>query len=293
MISGGPMFAMTTVGRLPLQVRRRAPSDGYFPGAVRRQRERGPDGSVLAALDVACGPDLLDRHTDPWHHRSVFTLAGEPAVRRLAVAAIDLVDLRSHAGVHPRIGVLDVVPFVPWGDDTIGDALAARHRTARWLGGLGVPCFLYGPERTLPDVRRDAFTSLPPDSGPPSPHPTAGASCVGARPPLVAFNVWLATGDLATARAVARDLRGDAVRALGLRVGARVQVSMNLVDPRTVGPSDVFDAVAARTPVDGAELVGLIPDAVLRRTRRDRWAELDLAEDRTVEARLAERGRAR
>jgi glutamate formiminotransferase len=249
----------------------------------------GRDRSVIAALEAACGRDLLDRHTDPWHHRSVFTVVGEAAVRRLAVATIELVDLGAHEGAHPRRGALDVVPFVAWGDDTMADALAARDRTAAWLGGLGVPCFLYGPERTLPEVRRHAFTTLQPDTGPGHPHPTAGAACVGARPPLVAYNVWLATDDLATARHVAGQVRSDAVRALGLQVGPRVQVSMNLVDPLVVGPAEAHDAVAARAEVAGAELVGLLPDAVLRPVPRRRWAELDLAEERTVESRLAAR----
>jgi glutamate formiminotransferase len=131
---------------------------------------------------------------------------------------------------------------------------------------------------------------LAPDTGPATPHPSAGAAAVGARPVLVAYNVWLAEPDLATARAVAADLRGSAVRTLGLAVGDRVQVSMNLVAPLEVGPAQAADAVAERVAVAGCELVGLVPEAVLAAVPEARWAELDLAADRTIEARLARRG---
>jgi glutamate formiminotransferase/glutamate formiminotransferase/formiminotetrahydrofolate cyclodeaminase len=152
-----------------------------------------------------------------------------------------------------------------------------------------VPGFAYGPERTLPEVRRLAFRELAPDAGPPRPHPTAGAVAVGARGVLVAWNLWLAEPDLARARAVAAEVRSPEVRALGLAVGERVQVSLNLVDPETVGPAEAWDRVAARVPLAGAELVGLIPQAVLDRTDRARWRRLDLAPERTIEAQLAMR----
>ena len=126
-------------------------------------------------------------------------------------------------------------------------AVAARDRFLAWAGTeLALPGFAYGPERTLPDVRRRAFVDLAPDAGPPEPHETAGAVCVGAREVLVAYNVWLADGaDVALAREVARAVRGPSVRALGLDVGGRAQVSMNLVDPMVVGPAEAYDAVAA------------------------------------------------
>ena len=203
-------------------------------------------------------------------------------------------DLGHHDGVHPRLGVVDVVPFVALPGTDPAEAVQARDEFARWMGThLSVPCFLYGPERTLPDVRRQAFRELPPDTGPGRPHPTAGATAVGARPPLVAYNVWVA-GDLAAARAAARAVRGPAVRALGLAVGDRLQVSMNLIDPAKVGPADAFDRVVEVAGplglvVEGAELVGLVPAAVLSVVARTRWGELDLSEDRTIEARLAER----
>lgn len=247
---------------------------------------RRPD--VIAALASVAGQSLLDVHRDPDHHRSVLTLVGEEAPRAVAAAAVATLDLVAHAGAHPRIGVVDVVPFVPLAGSDLDDAVGARDRFAAWAAAeLGLPCFLYGPERSLPDVRRSAFDSLAPDVGPLVPHPSAGAVAVGARPVLVAYNVWLAEPDLARARAVAEAVRGRAVRALGLGVGEAVQVSMNLVDPSTVGPADAYDAVASRAAVARAELVGLIPGSVLAAIPRPRWAELDLAEDRTIEARLA------
>lgn len=219
---------------------------------------------------------------------------GTTAPRSVAEVAVRSLDLANHDGVHPRLGVVDVVPFVALPGTDPAQALRARDEFAGWMGRhLSVPCFRYGPERTLPDVRRHAFRELTPDTGPARPHPTAGATAVGARPPLVAYNVWVA-GDLAAARAAARAVRGPAVRALGLAVGARLQVSMNLVEPDVVGPADAFDRVVELAgplglAVEGAELVGLVPAAVLGAVARTRWAELDLSEDRTIEARLAER----
>lgn len=247
----------------------------------------GRNRSVVAAIAGAAGAALLDVHADRHHNRAVLTLAGagvEDAARAVTVEAERRIDLRLHVGVHPRLGAVDVVPFVPLGGSTMDDALTARDAFATWAGDdLGVPCFLYGPERSLPDVRRHAFTELTPDTGPPLAHPTAGAICVGARPVLVAYNVWLAEGvPVSVARQVARELRGPGLRALGLDVGGRAQVSMNLVDPYRLGPAEAYDAVAARVPVEGAELVGLVPAAVLAAVPQERWAELDLAADKAL-----------
>lgn len=255
----------------------------------------GRDEVQLAALTEAAGDDLLDLHRDPHHHRSVFTLVGERAARAVASSALERFDLRHHEGAHPRLGIVDVVPFVALAGSAPSDALAARDAFAAWLADEhGVPCFLYGPERPLPEVRRHAFRELAPDHGPPTPHPTAGATAVGARPVLVAYNVWLSTPDLALARRVAAEVRGPGLRSLGLAVGPRVQVSMNLVDPLRVGPADAYDRVvvavrSAGEAVAGAELVGLVPQAVLTATDEARWAELDLTPDRTIEARIAAR----
>lgn len=230
---------------------------------------------------------MLDVHSDVHHNRSVLTLVGEDAPRAVARAAVAALDLRRHQGVHPRLGVVDVVPFVPLDGSSPADAVAARDRFLAWIAGeLGVPGFAYGPERSLPEVRRRAFVDLAPDAGPPQPHVSAGAVAVGARPLLVAWNVWMAEPDLALARRLASEIRGPHLRALGLPVGDRVQVSMNLIAPDVIGPAEAWDLVAARATVAGAELVGLLPRSVLDRVPPGRWPQLDLAANKTIEARL-------
>jgi glutamate formiminotransferase / 5-formyltetrahydrofolate cyclo-ligase len=256
---------------------------------------------VITDLAAAAGPALLDVHADRDHNRSVFTLAGTPAVvaagvRSLARATVARLDLGSHQGAHPRIGVLDVVPWVslsgrPLDTGPPAAAIEARDAFAAWAGGeLALPCFLYGPQRSLPEIRRGAWHSLAPDTGPHVPHPTAGAAAVGARPALVAYNLWLAGADLAEARRLAEAVRGPQVRALGLQVGDAVQVSCNLIAPQIVGPAAVFDAVATRSGVARAELVGLLPARVLASIPEHRWPELDLDPSRTIEARLEQAG---
>ncbi len=263
----------------------------------------GRDHAVVAGLVHAAGTSLLDVHSDAHHHRSVLTLAGpttEDAVRAVARATVEGVDIGRHAGVHPRFGALDVVPFVPLdahghapASADLEPALAARDRFAAWAGDeLNLPCFLYGPERTLPDVRRRAFRDLAPDTGPSAPHPSAGACAVGARPVLIAYNLWLATGDVAVAKAVAAEARRPSLRTLGLDVGDVTQVSCNLIDPGTLGPDEAYDIVGrlARrlgTDVTRAELVGLAPASVVERVPPDRRSTLDLDLERTIEARLA------
>ena len=197
-----------------------------------------------------------------------------------------------------------MVPFVPLDPDggpvrpgeDLTAALEARDRFAAWAGGeLALPCFCYGPGRSLPEVRRDAFAALAPDTGPPRPHPSAGACAVGARAALVAYNVWLTTPDVAVARAVATAIRGPAVRALGLEAGGLAQVSCNLVDPFAFGPAQAYDAVRhlaeeAGVGVARAELVGLAPAAVVAAVPAARRRALDLDPERTLEARLATSG---
>jgi glutamate formiminotransferase len=261
----------------------------------------GRDAAVVSRLRAACRDLLLDTHTDADHNRSVLTLAGPPGdldgtVRQLASAVVGTVDLGRHEGAHPRIGALDVVPFVslegrPVRDGPLAPAVSVRDRFAAWAGTeLSLPCFLYGPvggaARSLPEVRRRAWRGLVPDFGPPRAHPTAGASAVGARPLLVAYNLWLAGADLADGRSVAAALRGPGIRTLALRVGAAVQVSCNLIDPWRVGPGAAFDAVASRVAVERAELVGLVPASVLEAEPPHRWAELGLSASSTIEARL-------
>ncbi len=271
----------------------------------------GRDAGTLAALAQACGPCLLDLHSDAYHHRSVLTLVGddepvESAVRDLARLTVALLDLREHAGAHPRFGVLDVVPWVAlegWpvrdaarGPTTNDRATSDRARRARdhfalWAGAeLRVPVFLYGPERSLPQVRRDAWRTLVPDAGPSAPHPTAGAVAAGCRPLMVAYNLWLRGGDLARAKAIAAAIRSAEIRALGFALGDRLQVSCNLVAPLTVGPAAVRDQVGRLAEVERAELVGLVPESVLRAVPEQRWAELDLAPEQTIEYRLSHAG---
>jgi glutamate formiminotransferase len=250
---------------------------------------------VIRALQSAAGASLLDTHTDPDHNRSVFTLGGDDvldAAIRLARSSIELVDLRNHVGVHPRLGVVDVVPFVPISgaigpDMDLAEALAARQGFAEFAAkSLGIPCFFYGPERTLPEIRRRAFVDIAPDLGPPTPDPKSGAICVGARLPLVAYNLVLEEPDLQAAKFIARQLRSPAVRALGLAVGNDVQVSCNLIAPWSFGPAECYDAVRAVAPIKSAELVGLLAEELLARIPPNRYAELDVDPDRTIESRL-------
>lgn len=254
----------------------------------------GRDLTVIAALRDAAGAALLDIHTDPHHHRSVLTIADEEATRAVAATAVTLIDLRHHHGVHPRLGVVDVVPFVALEPSDAPAATRARHDFANWFASTEqIPCFLYGPKRSLPEVRRGAFETLAPDFGPPHPHLRAGATAVGVRGVLVAYNVWI-DRDVATAAAVAKTIRGPRIRALGLAVGAGVQVSMNLIDPTVLGPAEAYDLVVERAAqaganVVGAELVGLLPGSVLRAVPIARWAELDLSEEQTIEARWRSR----
>jgi glutamate formiminotransferase len=259
--------------------------------------------ALVDELAASAGPLVLDVHRDEHHNRSVLTLAGPAAavmeaVRHLATTTVARLDLRGHDGVHPRIGVLDVVPWVALTGRPVeaappAAAVEARDGFARWAGkDLALPCFLYGfgARPGLPEIRRDAWVRRVPDTGPLSPHPTAGAAAVGARPVLVAYNLWLAQPDLELARRLARGLRGPAVRAMGLPVGGQVQVSCNLIDPEAVGPAAVFDAVASQTAVARAELVGLVPARVIGAIPEHRWRELDLDRSRTIEARLEQAG---
>jgi glutamate formiminotransferase len=272
----------------------------------------GRDLGALRALAEHCGAALLDVHTDADHHRSVFTLAGPqrcdaaPAARRLAAAVASHVSIADHEGVHPRLGALDVVPFVSLDGTDVERAEAAE--TARdfgrwWAASHAVPVFFYDDadpgRRDLPHIRRHAFTTRPPDFGPSAPHPTLGATAVGARRPLVAVNLLLVTREVAVARRIARDVRErdgglPGVRALGflLESARRPQVSMNLVDLDRTGIEDACLAVRelarrAGTDVAAVELVGLVPRAYLDRCSESflAWAGIDRSA--AIEARLA------
>lgn len=247
---------------------------------------------VVEEIAAQAGSFLLDVHSDPHHNRSVLTLFGDAhgvveAALKVARTTVSLVDLSRHEGVHPRLGAVDVVPFVPYGSP-LDEALVARRRFAEELAGDAVPCFYYGPERSLPEVRKRAWTTLWPDVGPREPHPSAGATCVGVRGVLVAYNL-VVDGSPELARRVAAQVRGPALRALGLRLGEAAQVSINLIDPDRLGPAEAFDAVGALVPVLAAELVGLVPERVRARIPSTRWDALGLGGAVTIEERAEAR----
>jgi glutamate formiminotransferase len=237
---------------------------------------------------------ILDIHSDPDHHRSVFTLVGDDeqiaeGAIALTKSAIALLDLRTHRGVHPRMGAVDVIPFIPLGQTPMSACVAVAERVGQTIGeDLGVPVFLYGAAArssacsSLPSVRRGGFenlkaklTEMPPDFGPREPHPTAGAVAVGARPLLVAYNVVLASDDLSIAKQIAATLRESngglpGLRALGMMLVSRqrVQVSMNLTDIHATTIPAAFRAVQREAQRLGvgvleSEIVGLIPEIAL------------------------------
>jgi len=254
-------------------------------------RDRAKIESIASAAR-ALGAYVLNIHSDPDHNRSVVTLAAPAdqiveAVMSMIRRAVELLDIRHHVGVHPRIGVVDVVPFVPLGAATQEDSVKAAIEVASRVGNeLEVPVYLYEwaarhPEyRALPDVRRLysqailAGNFLEPDFGPFMPHPTAGACVVGARGPLIAFNCVLGTPDVSVARRIAFRIRESSggmlgVRALGLWLESLglAQVSMNIVDPVKAPLHVVFERVKQLAAQEGtyvvsSELVGLMPSSV-------------------------------
>jgi glutamate formiminotransferase len=269
------------------------------------------EGRIDAAIDEiahAAGAALLDVHRDGDHNRSVFTIAGGThttltATRKVAAATAAALDLANHEGVHPRLGALDVVPFVALADTAGGRAVAAARAFATWWATVyGVPCFFYGDAdpygRDLPSVRREAFVERGPDVGPSKPHPRLGATAVGARAPLVAVNCVLDGGDIEDARAIARAIRArdgglPGVRALGFWLSSRgrPQVSMNLVDLEDTGIdaacTRVGELAAARgRAVQEIELVGLVPEAELTRCGPGVRTAAALHAGRTIEGRL-------
>jgi glutamate formiminotransferase len=266
---------------------------------------------VVDRMGAGCAACLLDVHSDADHHRTVFTLAAESSdelegcVTQLTEAVVGHADDAWRDGVHPRLGVLDVVPFVGLSGTADERALAvhAAREFARWVSAtFDVPAFLYGeadPEgRSLPAVRREAFGEHRPDFGPAEPHPKLGATAVGARPPLVAVNCVLDGDDVELARRIAQEVRErdgglPGVRALRFELSSprRAQVSMNLTDLAATGIERACSEVRrlarqAQHDVAGVELVGLLPRAELARCSAEfrRWA--GLADDQTIEGRL-------
>ncbi len=236
--------------------------------------------AIVEAVRQTPGVRLADWSADPDHNRMVVTFVGPPApVLAAALAAAETaflrIDLRDHHGIHPRLGALDVLPFVPLQEITLDECAAlAREAGSELARRFALPVFLYeaaAPDaRSLPFVRKHAFTALTPDFGPPFPHPTAGAAVVGARRPLVAYNVVLAAADVQIARAIAREMRGlphlPGIRALGLTLPSRglTQVSMNLTSPAETPLLTVFTEVEQRAQqrnvaVVESEIIGAMP----------------------------------
>jgi glutamate formiminotransferase len=230
----------------------------------------GRDQETLDALARAFAPVYWSSDAD--HHRAVFTLVGAPGelhrqVLKGVEVAIARIDLTGHAGVHPRVGVVDVAPIVYLDDADRGAACAEALVLADEIGRLGVPVYLYGElggGRTRAELRRPGgLERFAPDFGPSALHPTAGATLVAARPPLVAFNVEV-DASLATAKEIAKRLREELdVRALGLQLTGTVQVSTNIEDHRKVTAGEVVAAVRRHATVTGAELVAPAPRAAL------------------------------
>lgn len=286
----------------------------------------GRDAAKVDALAnvIAQAPDvaILGKTMDQDHNRSVITFAGTPeAVAEAALRAVgkaaELIDLKNHAGVHPRIGATDVLPFVPVEGVTmeecsgiaeaVGEEIWRRH---------GIPVYLYeqsarlSERRRLENIRRGQFEELRrvsisdpsrrPDIGGPGLHPSAGATVVGARSFLIAFNIHLATQDVSIARQIAARIRSSsgglpAVKALGLALASRglTQVSMNLTDFTTTPPHVVFDLVrqlaeARGVSIAGSELIGFIPKAAMEMAARHYLRIENFTPEHILENRLAE-----
>lgn len=259
--------------------------------------------SIVAAMAVE-GVSLLDWSLDADHNRSVVTIAGPPAAVvesavRGAGRAAQLIDLTTQAGVHPRIGAADVIPFVPIRGVSLEQcALLARQAGKEIWERYGIPVYFYEAAAARPDralleeVRRGQFEGLRdavkkdvarrPDVGGPELHPTAGASAVGARKFLIAYNLYLDTADVATARAIAREIRQSSgglsgVKAMGVLAHGQAQISMNITDFMKTPVGEVFEAVKRHAirfgavPVRG-ELIGLLPEAAFE--RESEWVRL-------------------
>ncbi|NPV04039.1 MAG: glutamate formimidoyltransferase [Syntrophaceae bacterium] len=282
-------------------------------------RDRRTVDAIAEALQRAGGVRLLDICTDEDHNRTVFTFIGTPEdVERGAAAACDraleLIDMRAQRGVHPRIGAVDVVPFVPVKDAVMADAVETARRFGRAFAQRnGLPVYFYGEaalveeRRELPRIRSGGYEALEkrmrdprwaPDAGPCVLNERSGATAVGARDFLIAFNVNLASADLEAARIIAETIRFSSggmkhVKAIGVPLKSRgiVQVSMNLTNFRETPVKAVFDRVKAEAGRLGvevleSELVGLIPEAALKGTTPQELMLRDFSEDRIIERHL-------
>jgi glutamate formiminotransferase / 5-formyltetrahydrofolate cyclo-ligase len=271
---------------------------------------------IVAPVRAVPGVRVLGLHSDPDHNRSVLTFAGvEEAVLQAALALAEAcageIDLASQKGEHPRMGSLDVLPFVPLEGASLEDATRLARRAGERIGSMGFAVYLYEAaasaphRRNLADVRRGGYGGVStrmedplwkPDYGPPQLDPRKGAVAVGARSFLVAFNAYLDTDDVEVARAVARRVRErdgglPGVKALGLEVGGRAQVSMNLTDldrtPIPVALEAVRSAAAEHgSSVQSTELVGLAPLEAILQVARHYLALRELEREHVLEVRL-------
>jgi glutamate formiminotransferase len=275
--------------------------------------------ALVAAIRRVPGARLLDHSSDSAHNRSVITMAGNAGPLRDAVialfeAAVSAIDLRTHAGEHPRLGAVDVVPFIPIEGVTMEACVALAQETAAEVARrFQVPVYLYEEastnpaRRNLEDIRRGEFEGLAakmaapgwaPDYGPAAPHPSAGAAVIGARMPLIAYNINLATDRLDVAKKIAAAVRQSSggfrfVKAMGVKLEERgiVQVSMNLTNYEKTPMFRVFEAVereAARYGVNvlESEIVGLVPAAALVSTAEHFLQLADFRSDQVLETRL-------
>lgn len=274
---------------------------------------------ALVSLIERSGVEVLDWSADPDHHRSVVTYIGDPdqveaASLDAARFALEHIDLTRHRGVHPRVGALDVLPFVPLHGLEMTDAVASAHRVGAELGRMGIPVFYYGmasdpPGRGLAMLRRGGFEALAggfpsdrPADEPPgalAPHPTAGVTCVGARGVLLAWNVFIDGIDLPAAREIARTIRERdggfrGLRALGLHLPGqeRVQISMNLEDPVGTSPLDVLAAIDREVASRGGriaetQVIGMLPVTLVHPPSVNRLVLPDLGPARVLSHRVA------
>lgn len=256
-------------------------------------RNQATIDAVADAIRGTAGVHLLNVHSDPDHNRSVFTYVSESsedianATLRLFEVAIPLIDLRIHHGAHPRVGAVDVVPFVPLGKTSMAECVAVAEKVASDVADrFHIPIYLYennarqDHRRELPAIRSGGFEKFAdkihdarwiPDFGPAQVHPTAGVSVVGARVPLIAFNMQLGTDRIEVAQACAKAVRGISgglrfVRALPISLASKglVQVSMNLLDYRRTPIHRAFAVVLEEAQRHGvsvvsSEIVGLVP----------------------------------
>lgn len=285
---------------------------------VSEGRDQGIIRQLMLAIRTTVGVELLDWSSDADHNRTVLTYAGDPelvlkATQALCRTAFRLIDMEKHHGAHPRLGAVDVIPFVPLRGIGTEEAVALARRLGEWIGEQGVPVYYYQdaatcPEReALPDVRCGEYEGLAarictpewaPDAGPAVFNARSGASVVGVRFPLIAFNVNLATGDLSIAKRIAEAVRFSGggyryVRAMGVALEdkGQVQVSCNITQYEKTPLYRLFESIKSEAAgygvaVAGSELVGLAPMAAFEETIRHYLQLRDFSTGQIIESRL-------